>query len=185
MQSRCNLHLRRYCLSNNFSGVPWHHEFKIFQSLAAREWTVQCRRWTVTNIYYCWNSVAEHILLGHHTWPYLATILGHHDRKTKITVTHHLDTVSNRRSHQIISYLISWMSTYSETQANFKNPSYIFPGGPLSTHPSQTPNFLLTTNPFNPSQAKRSPSPAKICLIIRPKDASWPLWNHLRPLQSH
>ena len=103
------------------------------------------------------DSVAEHTLLGHtwppylatilghHTWPYLATILGHHDRKTKITVTHHLDTVSNRRSHQIISYLISWMSTYSETQANFKNPSYIFPGGPLSTHPTQTPNFLLTT----------------------------------------
>ena len=43
-----------YCLSNNLSGVSWHHEPKIFQSLTAREWTVQCRRWTVTNIYYCW-----------------------------------------------------------------------------------------------------------------------------------
>ena len=140
-----------YYLSNNFSGVSCIMNLKYFSLW--QQGNEQCRRWTVTNIYYCWAVCWAHFtwppylatILGHHTWPYLATILGHHDRKTKITVTHHLDTVSNRRSHQIISYLISWMSTYSETQANFKNPSYIFPGGPLSTHPTQTPNFLLTT----------------------------------------
>ena len=108
-------------------------------------------------------------ILGHHTWPYLATILGHHGRKTRITVTNHLDTVSTVDPTNIMSHLISWMSNYAEPKPTLKTQATYFHGGPLSAHPSQAPNFLLTTNPFNPFQAKRSPSPAKICHDYPPK----------------
>ena len=90
-------------------------------------------------------------ILGHHTWPYVATILGHHGRKTRITVTNHLDTVSTVDPTNIMSHLISWMSNYAEPKPTLKTQATYFPGGPLPTqptkHPISCPSTTLSTLP--------------------------------------
>ena len=94
-------------------------------SLWHKGFTAQCRRCAVANIYYCWHSVAERILLGHH---HIQEI--HKDRYTP-----HLDTASNRRSHQH-NFLLNFLNVHlSWTQANpLKTQATYFPGGPLSAH---------------------------------------------------
>ena len=137
----------------------------------------------------------QHILLleqcswAHFTWPpYTQEI--HNDRYPP-----HLDTVSNRRSHQH-NFLLNFLNVHlSGTQADFKDPSHIFSWWPVICPPSQAPNFLLNHKPF-PSQAFSVP-----CLHntltqhnCHWQDLTWlsaqrtpcgPLWNLQGPLQSY